>query len=68
MGARPGLFAVLVESNPYSVYTTSRADRQLERLDSEVHDRVLTVILALGDDPHPVGSTKLKSGMGTESG
>lgn len=49
-----------MESNPYSVYTTSRADRQLERLDTEVHDRVLAVILALGDDPRPVGSTKLK--------
>ncbi len=60
MGARPGLFVVRVESNSYSVYTTSRADRQLERLDSEVRDRILAVILALGDDPHPVGSTKLK--------
>ena len=60
MGARPGLFAVRVESNHYSVYTTIRADRQLESLESEVHHRVLTVILALGDDPHPVGSTKLK--------
>ncbi len=60
MGARPEPHAVRVESNPYSVYTTSRADRQLERLDSEVHDRVLAVILALGDEPHPVGSSKLK--------
>ena len=60
MGARAGLFAVRVESNSYSVYTTSRADRQFERLESEVRDRVLAVIMTLGDDPHPVGSTKLK--------
>jgi mRNA interferase RelE/StbE len=60
VGARPGLFVVRVESNSYSVYTTSRADRQLERLDIEVHDRVLSVILALGDGSHPVGSAKLK--------
>lgn len=57
---RPGPSAVRVEINPYSVYTTSRADRQLERLDSEVYARVMAVIFALGDEPHPVGSTKLK--------
>ena len=60
MDVRLGLFAVRVESNPYSVYTTSRADRQLERLGSEVQDRVLAVIVALGDEPHPVAATKLK--------
>lgn len=49
-----------MESNPYSVYTTNRADRQLERLSSEAHDRVLAVILTLGDDPYPVESRKLK--------
>ena len=37
-------------------------------IDSEIHDPVLAAILALGDDPHPVGSTKLKGGMGAGSG
>lgn len=47
-------------ASSYAVYTSSRADRDLEKLPAADRQRILEAILALGDDPYPAGSTKLR--------
>jgi mRNA interferase RelE/StbE len=45
----------------YSVTITSRAERELKRLERSVKNRIVTAILALGNDPRPPGCLKVKS-------
>lgn len=47
-------------SSSYAVYTTSRADRQLEKLPDNERSRVLAAIMDLGDEPYPYGYRKLQ--------
>ena len=44
----------------YNVTITGRAEREMKRLDRVVKNRVVTAILALGDDPRPPGCIKVK--------
>ncbi len=48
----------------YKVTITSRAERDLKRLDRSLKNRVVAAILALGSDPRPAGSIKVKSEEG----
>ena len=43
----------------YRVFIERAAERDLTRLSSEIHDRVITAIHALGNNPRPVGCRKL---------
>ena len=45
----------------YNVLTTSRAERELKRLDRPTKNRVVTAALALGDNPRPHGCLKVKT-------
>lgn len=45
----------------YSVIISSRAERELKRLDRPIKNRIVTTILALGNDPRPPGCLKVKS-------
>ena len=45
----------------YSVTITSRAERELKRLDRPTKNRIVTAILTLGTDPRPAGCLKVKS-------
>lgn len=45
----------------YKVTITSRAERDLKRLDRTLKSRIVTATLALGSDPRPTGSVKVKS-------
>jgi mRNA interferase RelE/StbE len=45
----------------YSVVITSRAERELRRLDKAVKIRVVSAILALAENPRPQGCLKVKS-------
>lgn len=44
----------------YDVAITSRAERELKRLDRPIKNRIVTAVLALGADPRPPGCIKVK--------
>ena len=44
----------------YSLSIPRSVNRRMERLPTEVYDRVDSAILALADDPRPPGCVKLK--------
>jgi mRNA interferase RelE/StbE len=48
----------------YNVSITTRAERELKRLDRPVKNRIVSVILKLGDDPRPSGCLKIRSEEG----
>ena len=48
----------------FKVSITSRAERELKRLDRPVKNRVVSAILALASDPHPHGCLKVRSEEG----
>lgn len=52
----------------YAVFTTSRADRDLEKLPAAVRQRVEDAIFGLGDDPYPPGAAKLQGRDGYRIG
>lgn len=43
----------------YEVLLERNAEKELRRLPSKVHDRIVEVIAALGTDPRPPGCRKL---------
>jgi mRNA interferase RelE/StbE len=43
----------------YQVSLERSAERDLTRLSSEIHDRVITAIRVLGNNPRPAGCRKL---------
>jgi mRNA interferase RelE/StbE len=43
----------------YRVFLERSAERDLNRLSSEIHDRVIPAIRALGNNPRPAGCRKL---------
>ena len=45
----------------YKVVITSRAERELKRLDRSTKNRILPVALALTDNPRPHGCLKVKA-------
>lgn len=45
----------------YSVSITGRAERDLRKLDKQVKTRITKAILALADEPRPVGCLKVQS-------
>jgi mRNA interferase RelE/StbE len=48
----------------YNVVITTRAERELKRLDRQVKNRVVKAILGLASDPRPPGCLKVKSEEG----
>lgn len=44
----------------YSLSITRRGQKQLDNLPRDVRDRMYEALVALGDDPRPLSSTKLK--------
>jgi mRNA interferase RelE/StbE len=44
----------------YEVVFTSRAERELIRLDRQVKNRILSVAIALAENPRPPGCIKIK--------
>jgi mRNA interferase RelE/StbE len=44
----------------YRVLTSPAVEHQLDRLPKTIHQRVLTAILALTENPRPPGSRKLR--------
>lgn len=48
----------------YSVEITSRAERDLRRLDRPTKNRLITAINALAHDPRPAGCLKVRSEEG----
>ncbi len=44
----------------YTVIVPKPVQKQLDRLPTELHDRVIDKILLLADDPRPSGAKKLK--------
>jgi mRNA interferase RelE/StbE len=48
----------------YSVNITSRAERDLKRLDRTIKNRIVTAILALGSEPRPTGCLKVRAEEG----
>jgi len=48
----------------YSVSITSRAERDLRKLDRQIKNRITKSILALADNPHPAGCVKVQSEEG----
>lgn len=48
----------------YRIHITSRAERDLKRLDRPVKNRIVTAISALAADPRPPGCLKVKSEEG----
>ncbi|MGB9178976.1 MAG: type II toxin-antitoxin system RelE/ParE family toxin [Pyrinomonadaceae bacterium] len=45
----------------YNVTITSRAERELRRLDRTIKNRIATAILTLSSNPRPAGCLKVKS-------
>ena len=45
----------------YNVIITSRAERELRRLDRAIKNRVTTALLALANNPRPPGCLKVKA-------
>jgi mRNA interferase RelE/StbE len=48
----------------YKVSITSRAERELKRLDRPVKNRIVTALSALAADPRPPGCLKVRSEEG----
>jgi len=48
----------------YKVNITSRAERELRRLDRPVKNRVISAIMSIASDPRPQGCLKVKSEEG----
>ena len=48
----------------YKILITSRAERELKRLDRPVKNRVVSAIMALASEPRPQGCLKVKSEEG----
>lgn len=48
----------------YSLYVRGRADDELEKLPTQVQDRINAAIDALADEPYPQGSRKLQGREG----
>ena len=48
----------------YKINITSRAERELKRLDRPVKNRIVSAIMALASDPRPSGCLKVKSQEG----
>jgi mRNA interferase RelE/StbE len=48
----------------YSVIITSSAEKDLRRLDRTAKNRITTALLALADDPRPIGCIKIRSEEG----
>ena len=48
----------------YVVSLKRAADRELERLPTQVHDRIVERLLTLKEDPRPVGVRKLRGREG----
>ncbi|HEV7798903.1 MAG TPA: type II toxin-antitoxin system RelE/ParE family toxin [Pyrinomonadaceae bacterium] len=48
----------------YSVTTTSRAERELKRLDRNVKNRIVSTALGLSSNPRPHGCLKVKTAEG----
>jgi mRNA interferase RelE/StbE len=48
----------------YKINITSRAERELKRLDRPVKNRIVSAIMALAVDPRPHGCLKVKSEEG----
>jgi mRNA interferase RelE/StbE len=46
----------------YRVFLERAAEKDLNRLSSEIHNRVIIAIRALGNDPRPPGCRKLSGG------
>ena len=44
---------------PYTVYLKRSAEKELEELPTKIHDRILTVLLSLKDNPFPRNAKKL---------
>jgi mRNA interferase RelE/StbE len=44
---------------PYTVYLKRSAEKELEDLPAKVHDKIITVLLSLKDDPFPRNAKKL---------
>lgn len=45
----------------HSIVITSRAERELKRLDRPTKNRIVTVALTLADEPRPHGCLKVKA-------
>ncbi len=45
----------------YSIVITSRAERELNRLDRSTKNRIITAALSLADDPRPQRCLKVKA-------
>lgn len=54
----------MASSEPYSVYTSRAADRQLEKLPAQERERMEQAIYDLGDDPYPSGAVKVQGSSG----
>ncbi|MGH9941344.1 MAG: type II toxin-antitoxin system RelE family toxin [Pyrinomonadaceae bacterium] len=48
----------------YKVEITSRAERELRRLDRQVKNRLTQAIMALADEPRPAGCLRVRSEPG----
>jgi mRNA interferase RelE/StbE len=48
----------------YSIEITSRAERELRRLDRQIKNRVTQTIMSLTKEPRPVGCLKVQSEAG----
>ncbi len=48
----------------FRVSITSRAERELKRLDRPIKNRIVSAILALASDPRPPGCLKVRSEEG----
>ena len=44
---------------PYLVYLKRSAEKELDRLPTEVHDRIIKQLISLRDSPRPPGVKKL---------
>ena len=44
---------------PYTVYLKRSAEKELEHLPAKIHDRIITVLLSLKDNPFPRNAKKL---------
>jgi mRNA interferase RelE/StbE len=44
---------------PYTVYLKSSAEKELDRLPTKIHDRIVKRLISLRDNPRPPGTKKL---------
>ena len=52
----------------YTVLLKRSAEKELERLDSKTHDKIIKQLLALKENPLPKGVKNCKVGKDTECG